>query len=136
MGVDVNFNNVTYTITDTDGKLVSMGTILFNGLMRALSHRIITEKIQRKYSKKWRYVKGIMEAIRRHGRRARSILLDSTHYVSRRIVEVAKEYNALIVLEDLNKLRTRANGSRRFNKKLTLWTYHRVHIVHILQSFG
>ncbi|MCD6508933.1 MAG: IS200/IS605 family accessory protein TnpB-related protein [Thermoprotei archaeon] len=67
-----------------------------------------------------------MEAIRRHGRRARSILLDSTHYVSRRIVEVAKEYNALIVLEDLNKLRTRANGSRRFNKKLTLWTYHRV----------
>ncbi len=67
-----------------------------------------------------------MEAIRRHGRRARSILLDSTHYVSRRIVEVAKEYNALIVLEDLNKLRTRVNVSRRFNKKLTLWTYHRL----------
>lgn len=45
MGVDVNFNNVTYTITDTDGKLVSMGTILFNGLKRAL----LTGSLLRRY---------------------------------------------------------------------------------------
>jgi len=57
---------------------------------------------------------------------ARKILSDSCHYISRRIVEIAREYSALIVLEDLNKLRNRANGSRRFNKKLSLWTYRRI----------
>jgi len=52
--------------------------------------------------------------------------MDSCHYISRRLVEVAKEYNALPVLEDLSKLRTRANGSKRFNKKLSLWTYQKL----------
>ena len=126
MGIDVNFDNIAYTIIDTDGNLVSMGTIPFNGLKRALKHRIIAESIQRRYPKKWRYVKGIREVIRRHGRRARNILLDSCHYASRRIVEITKEYDALIVLEDLNKLRNRINGSKRFNKKLSLWTYRRI----------
>lgn len=32
----------------------------------------------------------------------------------------------LIVLENLYKLRNRANGLRRFNKKLTLWAYRRI----------
>jgi len=44
----------------------------------------------------------------------------------RRMVKVAKEYNALIVLEDLNKLKNRVNGSKRFNKRLSLWTYRRI----------
>ena len=126
MGIDINFNNITYTIIDAVGNLITMGTIPFNGLKRALAHKIIVEKIQRKYSRKWRYVRGIREAIRRHGRRTKNILADSCHYVSRRIVGIAKEYNALIVLEDLGKLRYRANGSRRFNKKLALWAYHRI----------
>ena len=65
MGVDINFGNITYTIIDTSGKLITMGTIPFNGLRRALAHKIIAEKIQRRYSKKWRYVKGIREAIRK-----------------------------------------------------------------------
>ncbi|MCD6195838.1 MAG: IS200/IS605 family accessory protein TnpB-related protein [Staphylothermus sp.] len=128
MGVDINFDNIAYTVIDTNGNLVSMGTILFNGLKRALAHRIIAEKIQKKYSKKWRYVREIREAIRRHGRRARNILTDSCHYVSRRIVEIAREYNAIIVLENLNMLRLRFNGSRKFNKKLSLWTYRRIQL--------
>jgi len=126
MGIDINFNNITYTVVDVSGKLVSMGAIPFNGLKRGLAHKIIAEKIQKKYSKKWRYVKGIREAIRRHGRRARNILTDSCHYISKRLVEIAKEYGALIVLEDLNKLRSRANDSRSFNKRLSLWTYRRI----------
>jgi|GEM_PF-111050 len=126
MGVDINFNNITYTVVDLNGNLVSMGVIPFNGLKRALAHRIIAEKMQRRYSREWRYVRGIRESVRKHGRRARSILTDSCHYVSRRLVEVAKEYSALIVLEDLNKLRTRVNGSRKFNKKLSLWAYRRI----------
>jgi len=73
--------------------------------------------LQKRYSKKWRYVKGIREAIKRHDRRTKNILVDSCNYVSRRLVEIAKDYNALIVLEDLNRLRSRVYGSRRFNKK-------------------
>jgi len=126
IGVDINFSNITYTITDVHGNLVSMGIIPFNGLKRALVHRIIAEGIQRKYSRKWRHVKGIRGTVRRHGRRTRNILNDSSHYVSRRIIEIAKEFNALIVLENLNKLRNRANGLRKFNKKLSLWAYHRI----------
>ncbi len=126
MGIDINFNNITYTIVDMNGKLVSMATIPFNGLKRALAHKIIAEKMQKRYSKKWRYVKEIREAIRKHDERARNILTDSCHFISRKIVEIAKEYNALIVLENLNKLRKRANGSRKFNKKLSLWTYRRI----------
>ena len=127
MGVDINFNNITYTIVDTEGKLITMGTIPFNGLRKALARKIIAEKMQKLYPKKWRYVKGIREAIGKHGRRARNILNDSCHYVSRRIVEMAKEYNALIVLEDLSKLRSRFNGSRGFNRKLSLWAYRKIH---------
>ena len=126
MGVDINFSNVTYTIIDESGKLVTMGTIPFNGLKRALAHKVIAEKIMRRYSRKWRHVKGIREAIRKHGKRARNIIADSCHHVSKRIVEIAMEYNALVVLEDLSKLRNRANGSRRFNKKLSLWSYRRI----------
>ncbi len=126
MGVDINFNNITYTMVDMNDELITMGTIPFNGLKRVLAHKVIAEKIQRKYPKKWRFVKGIREAIRRHGRRARDVLIDSCHYISKRMVEIAKEYNALIVLEDLNKLRNRANRGREFNKKLSLWTYRRI----------
>ena len=126
MGIDINFDNITYTIIDLRGNLVTMGTIPFNGLKRALAHKVIAEKIQRKYSRRWRYIKGIREAIRGHCGKARNILIDSCHYVSRRVVEIAKEYSALIVLENLNKLKSRANGSKRFNKRLTLWTYRRM----------
>ena len=126
MGVDINFNNITFTITDLEGRLITMGTTSFSGLKRALTHRIIAEKIQRRYSRKWRYVKGIKESIRKHGRRAKNILNDSCHHMSRKLVEIAKEYNAAILLEDLSKLRNRVNGSKKFNKKLSLWTYRRI----------
>jgi putative transposase len=39
MGVDLNFNNITYTVVDPSGNLVSMGIIPFRGLKRALHLR-------------------------------------------------------------------------------------------------
>ncbi|MCD6095926.1 MAG: hypothetical protein J7J99_05105 [Thermoprotei archaeon] len=45
------------------GKLVSINVIPFDGLKRALAHKIISEKIQKKYSRKWRFVKRIRESI-------------------------------------------------------------------------
>ena len=126
MGIDINFNNTTYTIVNMNGRLVTMGVIPFNGLKRALSHKIISEKVQKKYGRRWRYVKGIREAIKKHGVRARNILVDSCHHISRKIVKIARKYNATIVLENLDKLRNRVNGSKKYNKRLSLWTYHRI----------
>lgn len=128
MGVDVSFNNVTHTIVNLDGNLVSMGTVLFDGLKRALAHKTISESIQKKYSRKWRYVKGIRESVRRHGERTRNIPTDSCHFLSRKVIDIAKEHSAsaLIVLENLNKLRKRTSSSRKFNKELSLWAYRRI----------
>ena len=39
MGVDLNFNNVTYTIVDLSSNLVSIGVIPFRGFSRALHYR-------------------------------------------------------------------------------------------------
>jgi len=47
MGVDINFNNITYTIIDLNGELVSIGVIPFKGLKRALHYRKLAEKLQR-----------------------------------------------------------------------------------------
>jgi len=126
MGIDINFYNISYTIIDLKGKLITIATMSFNGLKRALTHRIISEKMQKKYSRKWKYVRGISEAIRKHGRRAKNILIDSCHYISRRLIRIAKEYDVLIVLEDLKRFKNRANGLRKFNRKLSLWAYHRI----------
>jgi len=40
IGIDVNFDNITYTILDLNGNLVSMGTISFSGLKRAIVRRV------------------------------------------------------------------------------------------------
>jgi transposase, IS605 OrfB family, central region len=58
-------------------------------------------------------------------RRARNILTDSSHYIAKRLVEIAKEYSAVIVLEDLGKLRERANGDK-LSWELQLWCYRRI----------
>ncbi|MFZ8782664.1 MAG: hypothetical protein ACO2OR_01580 [Desulfurococcaceae archaeon] len=57
MGVDINFDNVTYTVLDLDGDPVSMGVIPFIGLRRALHFKKLAEKLQRRYSKSWRFLK-------------------------------------------------------------------------------
>ena len=54
MGVDVNFNNITYTVIDLYGNPVSMGIIPFRGLSRALHLKKLTEKLQEKYPRSWR----------------------------------------------------------------------------------
>ncbi len=107
-------------------ELQQIDIIPFNGLKKVLTHKVIAEKIQKRYSERGRFVKGIREAIRRHGKRGRGVLKDSCHHASRKIVEIAKKYNALIVLEDLNKPRSRANCFRRSNVKLMSWTHRRI----------
>ena len=97
MGVDINFNNITYTIIDLNSNLISMSVVPFRGLSRALRLKKLAEKLQRKYPKSWRFLKWV--------RRARNILTDSSHYIAKRIVKIAKEYNTVIVSKTLRSSR-------------------------------
>jgi len=123
MGVDLNFNNITYTIIDLNSKLVSIGVIPFKGLKRALHYRKLAEKLQKKRPKNWRFLKWARRIRARWLSRARSILVDTAHYVSKRLVEVAREYNAVIVFEDLEKIRGNNNGGKRLSWMKPLWCY-------------
>jgi len=125
IGIDLNFNNATYTIVDSNGNLVSMGVIPFRGLGRALHLKKLAEKLQERYPRSWRFLKWVRRVRARWLRRARNILLDSSHHVAKKLVEIAKEYSALIVLEDLERLRGRVNGAR-LSWEIQLWCYRRI----------
>ena len=124
MGVDVNFNNITYTIVGLDGNLVSMGVIPFRGLCRALHLKKLSEELQKRYPRSWRFLKWARSVRSRWLRRARSILVDSSHYIAKRLVKVAEEYGAAIALEDLEKLKK--NKKNRLSWESHLWCYRRV----------
>jgi putative transposase len=123
MGVDINFNNITYAVVDLNGSLVTVGVIPFRGLRKALHLKRLAEDLQRRYPKSWRFLKWVRRA--RWLRRARSTLNDSSHYIAKKIVGIAKEYNALIVLEDLEKLKERANGDK-LSWEIQMWCYRKI----------
>jgi len=125
MGVDLNFNNITYTVVGLDGNLVSMGVIPFRGLSRALHLKKLAERLQERYPRSWRFLRWAKGARSRWLRRARNVLTDSSHYVAKRVVKVAKEYSAAIALEDLEKLKNNKKSSR-LSWESHLWCYRRV----------
>jgi putative transposase len=126
MGVDINFNNLTYTILDLNGNLVSMGIIPFRGLKRALHLRKLAEGLQRRYPRSWRFLRWARRVRARWLRRARNILVDTAHRVSKRLVEVAREYSAVVVFEDLEKIRESGNGGGKLSWERPLWCYRRI----------
>jgi putative transposase len=126
MGVDINFNNITYTIIDLNGNLASIGVIPFRGLSRVLHYRKLAEKLQREHPRNWRFLKWARRIRARWLNKARNILVDTAHRVSKRLVEVAREYNAVIVFEDLDKLRENNKGGKRLSWMKPLWCYRRI----------
>jgi len=126
MGVDLNFNNVTYTIINLNSELVSIGVIPFRGLSRALHLRKLAEDLQRKCPRNWRFLKWARRARAKWLSKARNILVDSAHYISRKLVEVAREYNAVIIFEDLEKLRGNNNSGKKLSWEKPLWCYRRI----------
>ncbi|MEM1696980.1 MAG: zinc ribbon domain-containing protein [Desulfurococcaceae archaeon] len=125
MTVDVNFDNVTLAVFTSSGELLKLKW--FKTLLRKiLMHRIWIERIQRKYSKSWRFIRSVRRAIKRHGERIRSIAWDYAHKLGDRVAKIAGRCRAVVVLEDLNHLRDRVNGGSSFNKKLSLWFYRKM----------
>ncbi|MEM2006919.1 MAG: IS200/IS605 family accessory protein TnpB-related protein [Sulfolobales archaeon] len=125
MTIDVNFDNVTLAVFVLGGELLKLKRFK-TPLRRILTHRIWIERIQKRYSRSWRFIGGVRRAIRRHGERIRSIAWDYAHKLGDRVAEIASRYGAVVVLEDLNHLRDRVNGGSSLNKKLSLWFYRRI----------
>ena len=126
MGVDLNFNNITYTIINLNSELVSIGVIPFRGLSRALHYRKLAEELQKKHPRNWRFLKWARRVRARWLSKARYILVDTAHYVSKRLMEVAREYNAVIVFEDFEEIRGNNNSGKRLSWMKPLWCYRRI----------
>jgi putative transposase len=126
VGIDINFNNITYTVLDLNGSLVSIGVIPFKGLERALHLKKLSEELQKRYSNSWRFLKWVRGVRGRWLNKARNILIDSAHRSSKRVVDIAKEYRALIVFEDLDKLKENSNSSYKLSWEKSLWCYKRI----------
>ena len=101
MTVDVNFDNVTLAVFKPGGELLKLKRYK-TPFRRILTHRIWIERIQRRYPRSWRFIKGVREAIRKHGERARSIAWDYAHRIGDSIAELASRYSSIVVLENLN----------------------------------
>ncbi|MCC6016118.1 MAG: IS200/IS605 family accessory protein TnpB-related protein [Desulfurococcaceae archaeon] len=128
MGVDINFNNITYTVIDLNGNLITIGVIPFKGLKRALHLKKLAEELQKRYPKSWRFLKWVRRVRGRWLSKARNILIDSAHRISKKLVEIAKEYRALIVFEDLGKLKENSKHCYKLSWEKSLWCYRRVQI--------
>jgi len=126
MGVDINFNNVTYTVLDLSGSLITIGVIPFKGLERALHLKKLAEDLQKRHSRSWWFLKWVRGVRGRWLSKAKNILIDSAHKLSKRLVEIAKEYRALIVFEDLNKLRENGEHGYKLSWEKSLWCYKRI----------
>jgi putative transposase len=127
MAIDLNFDNVTLAIFTLNGRLLRLKRFK-TPHRKILTHKIWIERIQRRYSKSWRFIKGVRKAIERHGERIKNISWDYAHKLGDLVAELALKYKSVIVLEDLEKIRKNKENkkSRKFNKKLGLWFYRRL----------
>jgi putative transposase len=126
MGIDINFNNITYTVIDLSGSLVSIGVIPFKGFRRALHLKKLSEELQKRYPNSWRFIKWVRGVRGRWLNKARNILIDSAHRASKKLVDIAKEHKALIVFEDLERLKENGNSSYKLSWEKSLWCYKRI----------
>ena len=122
VAVDLNFEEVV------------IGNHEFEARFRTPLRKIIhlkknhIEKTQKKYNRKWGYVKGIRNAISRWWKRINGITNDFVKQVSRRIVLFAKErgYDT-IVLEDLNGLKDeQAKLKKTWREKFAFFAYRKL----------
>lgn len=121
---DVNFDNVTMVLMKGE-RIVKVKRFKFP-LKRTLTHRIWIERMQKRYPKQWKCIKGIRESIRKHGRRARNIINDSCHKIADEITDIAVKHRGMIVVENLKYVKENVKRNNTFNKKLSLWAYCRL----------
>jgi putative transposase len=126
MGVDLNFDNATCTIVDLNGNLITIYPLPYRGLRRALHLKKLAERLQKGHPKSWKYQRWIRRASARWLRRAKNVLMDSAHYLAKRLVKTAEEYEAYIAFESLKKVRENDNHDDDLAWEVQLWCYRRV----------
>jgi putative transposase len=82
--------------------------------------------LQEGHPKDWKYQRWIRRARARWLRRARNVLMDSAHYLAKRLVKIAEEYEAYIAFENLKKVRENGNHDDDLAWEVQLWCYRRV----------
>jgi len=126
MGVDLNFDNATCAIVDLHGNLITIYPLPYRGLRRALHLKKLAERLQKGHPKSWRFQKWIKRTRAKWLRRARNVLMDSAHYLAKRLVKIAEEYEAYIAFEDLKKIKENGNRDDELAWEVQLWCYRRV----------
>ncbi|MEM1830690.1 MAG: zinc ribbon domain-containing protein [Desulfurococcaceae archaeon] len=125
MAVGVNFDNVTLAVFTPSRVMIRLKRFE-TPLRKILTHRVWIERVQKRYSRSWRFIRSVRRAIERHGDRIRGIAWDYAHKIGDSIAELADEHSSAIVLENLNKLRNNVKKDGTFNKKLSLWFYRKI----------
>jgi len=97
IGLDVNLVKLVYY----DGKKVRREDTPF---VKALSLRAKAEEIQKKYPKRWRYNKRILNRVRELHRRAKNIVIDGSRKFAKGLVLFALKKKNAITLEELTGL--------------------------------
>jgi len=114
MSIDINLTNVTV--------LAGLTVYRFDARELYHIHRVYEEK-RRKIQKISAWNKKLSERLlKKYSRREKNRARDFLHKLSKKIVEIAKEKQMGIVLEDLNGIKDRVlNGSKELNRKLSKW---------------
>lgn len=117
VGVDLGLNKLaTVVVQDREGNILE--TRFFDGAYVTEKRRRFREK-RREYGKEklWTKLKSTKGQERR-------FMKDYNHKVSRRIVDIADQYDkAVVVLEKLDGIRDHANSSKNHNRQLNNWTF-------------
>jgi putative transposase len=98
----------------------------YRGLRRALHLKKLAERLQKGHPKSWRFQKWVKRTRAKWLRRAKSILIDSAHYLAKRLVKIAEEYDAYVAFEGLKKVKENGNHYDKLAWEVQLWCYRRV----------
>jgi len=113
IGLDVKLVKLVYY----DGKKVRRVDTPF---VKALSLRAKAEEMQKKYPKRWRYNKRILERIRELYRKAKNIVIDGSSKFAKKLVLFALKKKYAIELEELTGLIEELRSINKQNRWKTL----------------
>jgi len=118
IGLDVNLVKLVFY----DGKKVRRKDTQF---IKALSLRAKAEEIQRKYPKRWRYNKRILNRVRELHRKAKNIVIDGSRKFAKKFVLFALKKRHAITLEELTGLIEELRSMNKQNRWKTLYLDYR-----------
>jgi len=130
IALDINLR----TVTACNGSEIRRYRARF---VDALGKRKQGEELMKKYPKKWRYNKKILERVGSLHRKARNIAVDWSWKLAKHVVLKALRHGYAIALEDLERLRENANSkSGEVIWKFSMFAYRRLQHSIISKAIG